>query len=66
MTTPMARTSMEATTARYDGRVVLPIAGRLKLVHDAAVKCYDTPSHCADCDCDGAMHDRCFCRLAGP
>ena len=64
MTTPMARTSMEATTARYDGRVVLRIAGRLKLVHDAAARGHDIPSHCADCDCD-ECYDRCLCRLAG-
>ena len=55
---------MEATAARYEGGDMLRISGRLKLVHDAAVKGYDTPSHCADCDCDGAMHDRCLCGLA--
>ena len=55
---------METTAARYEGGDVLRISGRLELVHDAAAKGHDTPSHCADRDCDGAMHDRCLCGLA--
>ena len=54
--------SMETTAARYEGGDMLRISGRLKLVHDAAAKGHDTPSHCADCD--GAIHDRCLCGLA--
>ena len=54
----------ETTAARYDGRDVLRISGRLKLVYDANARGRDIPSHCAERDCDGC-HDRCLCGLAG-
>ena len=46
---------MKVTAARYDGGDALRISGRLKLVYDAAARGHDNPSHCAYCDCEGAM-----------
>ena len=46
---------METTAARYDGGDVRRISGRLKLVYDVAAKGHDILSHCAYCDCEGAM-----------
>ena len=46
---------MKVTATRYDGRDVLRISGRLTLVYDVAAKGHDILSHCAYCDCEGAM-----------